>query len=372
MHPMRIRFLVAMGIPLSACKRDDLAATATQATTASTAATATTADQDAQGVAASATTASTPSAMASTSPGTTTSATASAPAPTKSAPAKWNVTFNVPGPEWCRNAYADCFPRGHVPASTGGASCPPTTSVLCGCGGGVACPDPSKLCDAPLVDGVSRAQSALYAGGACCYQEPQHCTPPWAGRALTAFGARVHPSGDGWARTAAAEHASVASFARASLELLALGAPADLVADTHRAALDELRHARIAYALAGSGEAGPLHAAIAPLTPPTFESFVRATFHDACVEETLGAIAMRETAARYEGETARAILSIAEDEERHAELAWRTLAWVVRVGGPAAREALDEALRTARRSPDPVMRDVIVPCASALLDRADD
>ena len=46
--------------------------------------------------------------------------------------------------------------------------------------------------------------------------------------------------------------AEIASFARTSLDLLALGAPADLVAETHRAALDEIEHARIAYALASA------------------------------------------------------------------------------------------------------------------------
>ncbi|HVY46553.1 MAG TPA: hypothetical protein VHB21_11770, partial [Minicystis sp.] len=58
-----------------------------------------------------------------------------------------------------------------------------------------------------------------------------------------------------WARDGAMEHASIASFGRFALELLALGAPAELVEDAHRAAIDEARHARLCFALA-SGYAG--------------------------------------------------------------------------------------------------------------------
>jgi hypothetical protein len=44
-----------------------------------------------------------------------------------------------------------------------------------------------------------------------------------------------------WATDGAAEHASIASFARVTLQLMALGAPAGLLADTQRGAADEVR-----------------------------------------------------------------------------------------------------------------------------------
>lgn len=53
-----------------------------------------------------------------------------------------------------------------------------------------------------------------------------------------------------WTTAARAEHASVASFARFTLQLLHLGAPADLVADAQQAALDEVRHARLCFGVA--------------------------------------------------------------------------------------------------------------------------
>jgi len=175
-----------------------------------------------------------------------------------------------------------------------------------------------------------------------------------------------------WEAIAKAEHASIASFARTALELMALGAPADLVADTHRAALDEARHARIAYELASRAVGrklgpGPLPSAVEPMAAPTFASFARSTFRDACVEETVGAIDMRRRARSCNGVIASAIDSIAEDEERHAELAWRTLAWAVRAGGDQARHALDQVLLAVIGRSDVAIRDVIVPCAHALI-----
>src|SRR5690606_21383764 len=53
-----------------------------------------------------------------------------------------------------------------------------------------------------------------------------------------------------WARIAGDEHASVASFARFILDLLAVGAPPELVLGAQQALADEVEHARIGYALA--------------------------------------------------------------------------------------------------------------------------
>ncbi|MFO0555318.1 MAG: hypothetical protein U0271_43480 [Polyangiaceae bacterium] len=55
-----------------------------------------------------------------------------------------------------------------------------------------------------------------------------------------------------FAREAAYEHASVASFARVTLSLLAAAAPTELILDTQRAALDEVRHARAMFAVASA------------------------------------------------------------------------------------------------------------------------
>lgn len=47
-----------------------------------------------------------------------------------------------------------------------------------------------------------------------------------------------------WSLAAQQEHASIASFSKFSLELMAVGAPAALLVRAHEAALDEINHAR--------------------------------------------------------------------------------------------------------------------------------
>lgn len=139
---------------------------------------------------------------------------------------------------------------------------------------------------------------------------------------------------EAWSAIAAMEHASVASFARFSLELLALGAPPDLLADTQRAALDEVEHARLAYALASrfAGTTlgpGPLSLdGVVPATDP--ETVLDRLIDEACVGETVGTALVREAARHVTDPALRAVLDrTADDETRHAALAWRALRWLV-------------------------------------------
>lgn len=177
-----------------------------------------------------------------------------------------------------------------------------------------------------------------------------------------------------WLRDAASEHASVASFARVSLQLLALGAPPELLAAAHDAAKDEIEHARACLALAERRGApvrgpGPLEVDRAALET-TIEAFVAETFRDGCVAETAAAIDARQRCADGD-DVERAVLTrIADDEERHAELAWRMLAWALRTGGACARAALERAAADAGRAAAPgdrVVFDLALPCAAALV-----
>lgn len=99
-----------------------------------------------------------------------------------------------------------------------------------------------------------------------------------------------------WARDAASEHASIASFSRFSLQLMALGAPADLVEAAHLAALDEARHARDAYALASAyagKEIGPaaldVRGTLDHVADVTLARLAVETFEHGCVGETMAA-----------------------------------------------------------------------------------
>ncbi len=111
------------------------------------------------------------------------------------------------------------------------------------------------------------------------------------------------------------EHSSVATFAQLSLELMALGAPAELVEGCHRAALDELRHARFFFERSGRG-AGPM---TLPARPLDIHRMIEETIVDGCIGESLGAAQLR----------ARGYEEMACDEERHAELAFAILAFLV-------------------------------------------
>jgi len=195
---------------------------------------------------------------------------------------------------------------------------------------------------------------------------------------------------------AAMEHASVASFARFSLQLMAFGAPAELLVEAHRAALDEIEHARVAYRLAtlfGSTSVGPdkLPAAVAAI-PTGIVEFVEALVEGGCVGETLGAAEAREAAqAATSVVLTDALGKIAADEEKHATLAWRTLQWAIRTHGEpamdAARRALARAMVTYSKVPNApvgaetlgvlcgktlgqsrrrVLASVVEPCARAL------
>lgn len=169
------------------------------------------------------------------------------------------------------------------------------------------------------------------------------------------------------------EHASIAAFARASLQLVALGAPADLVRDTHAAALDEVHHARFCLALAQRRGApalgpGPLPLGAAPIDW-SVAALVTETFHGGCVGETRAALELRARAERGD-EVEREVLSrIADDEERHAELAFRTVAWALDALGPEAHEALRAAAREVRGARDEAVVAVALPCVDAVLRR---
>jgi hypothetical protein len=162
------------------------------------------------------------------------------------------------------------------------------------------------------------------------------------------------------AAVAAMEHASVASFARFTLQLLALGAPAEIIAEAQRAALDEVEHARLAYGIASrfAGRAlGPdrLPEATAPLGAEVAQ-VIEALVAEGCVGETLGAAEGREIARRAgDRGLAEMMERVGADEERHAALAWRSLAWLIKAFGDEARAAaargFSEAI--ARHAADP-------------------
>ncbi|MCB9621434.1 MAG: hypothetical protein H6724_18490 [Sandaracinus sp.] len=140
--------------------------------------------------------------------------------------------------------------------------------------------------------------------------------------------------GEGWRAMAATETASVAAFASFSQQLLALGAPSRFVEDAHLDALDEVRHARVCYAIAAGFDGrrhgpAPFAAAAWPSEhTPSFARLAQDCLRDGCVFEGASARVARELAAEATPEVASALATIAEDEARHAAHAWEVLEWV--------------------------------------------
>lgn len=177
-----------------------------------------------------------------------------------------------------------------------------------------------------------------------------------------------------WEQTALLEHASIASFARFSLELLALGAPVSLVARAHGAALEEITHAELAFGLATSfdGHArrpGPLPAAATPICASP-AAVLLSTIRDGCIAETVASLDARDRIATACTKDERDVLSrIAVDEEGHAELAFMAVAWIVSTYGDAVSPSLEaEIARIEREGGCDVTRAVVLPCLRALTD----
>lgn len=163
-----------------------------------------------------------------------------------------------------------------------------------------------------------------------------------------------------WAEEAAYEHASVASFAKFALELLAFGAPAELVRLAHEAALDEVRHAQLGFALASGYagvtlEPGELAAARHVTFAASVEELIDALVVEGCVGETVAAwLASAQLEVARDAAVCAALVTISGDEGRHAELAWRSLRWALSIGGEPgrarARSAFERAIAATERA----------------------
>ncbi len=139
-----------------------------------------------------------------------------------------------------------------------------------------------------------------------------------------------------WTNAALAEHASIASFARAVLELLSLGAPPEIVHATQAALADEVEHARLCFGEArrhrdhdlGPGPLAQDAGVLARVGDPV--AITLAVFDEGCVGEGVAAaIAGLAAEACRDEPTAALLRRICADESRHAALAWQTLRWLI-------------------------------------------
>ena len=226
---------------------------------------------------------------------------------------------------------ADCSGFATCEVVNGNRQCKPASGLICG---------------RPfLVQGEARL-ATLVASDDWCRSVP--ASPLQLGPAERAR------AGQHWAEAALMEHASIAAFARFTLQLMHLGAPHALVEASQRAMLDETEHARLCFGLAqrylaAHAGPGPLPLGDA-LLDIHLDSIVRMTFLEGCVGETIAAL---EAHAARDGaldpDVQRGLERIAGDELRHAELGWRFVSWALEQNPGAVRALLAEEITRLER-----------------------
>jgi hypothetical protein len=172
------------------------------------------------------------------------------------------------------------------------------------------------------------------------------CQPNCTGRAPDGLADCPQGAGLGgyFGEMARLEAASVVAFRRLAHELREHGAPQPLRRAARRAARDEVRHARLAQALAerfGGRYRAPV---VAPSRPRSLLDLARENAAEGVVREAFGALAAGFQAAHAaDGAIRSTMRRIARDETRHAELSLAIERWATPSLAPEAQRAVAAA-----------------------------
>lgn len=171
-----------------------------------------------------------------------------------------------------------------------------------------------------------------------------------------------------WRVNAQTEHASVAAFARLTLDLMALGAPARLVDAAQEDARDEVRHAALCFSHAHQldgeavgpapfpeGAAGGRRSRVRSLALATLavDSLIEGALNEGVSARVLARLARRCT----DPAAADLVKTLAADEGKHAAHGWDVVAWCLSEGRTPVAAALCGAVaalpeRLKARQPD--------------------
>jgi hypothetical protein len=174
-----------------------------------------------------------------------------------------------------------------------------------------------------------------------------------------------------WTKMGQLEHASIAAFARFSLQLLSLGAPPELVEGCTAALVDETEHAKLCFRMASAFAGhpvgpGPLDVS-GSLIPTSLADVVDLVIAEGCFGETLATLEAQEAAAEAADPVIGAAFTrVAIDEQRHAELAFRFLRWALEQDPAGVRTHITRAIDSCIDHSSGA-RDVVIPCLLALL-----
>ncbi len=192
-----------------------------------------------------------------------------------------------------------------------------------------------------LVDGQARLGTLVSRGDWADRIEPDTAALDPETRAALA---------DFWGREALSEHASVASFARFVMQLLATGAPADLVRSSQRALAEEIDHATLCFGLASAYSGAPVGPSALDLSGGLEGSLdpigiAVAVAREGCIAESVAALQIAAAGdAATDPAIRRALATVAEQEMEHALLAWRYLRWALGRGDAALHAAVAAVL----------------------------
>lgn len=175
-----------------------------------------------------------------------------------------------------------------------------------------------------------------------------------------------------WLHDAQKEHASVPAFARLTWLLTAAGAPADLLAWSQRAGLEEIDHAQRCFALATGYGSGPRQPMPMPelLAANAFAGSPRAvvtlaveSVTDGCLLEDFNADVAAACATVCTIAAPRAVLEqIAREERSHAAFSWTVLRWTLSEHRDVVLPAVRQAIQDLHRLPRPTAaNDTVAP-----------
>lgn len=267
----------------------------------------------------------------------------------------------------------DCLAGFHCIGGAVGQFCGLTSGLACqvpqdNCAGSLGCGD---SCSACVNTSIGRACTPCCAVGrpflvggelrvavAAARSDWEACQPCPDLSGVTA--AQRAALASYWRDTALLEHASIAAFARFALDLLSVGAPPELVEAATSAMQDETAHARACFALASAfagRDVGPGKLAIdGSLDERSLEAIVITTVLEGCIGETVAALEAAEALAHATDPAVRATLArIAEDELRHAALAYRFVRWASARQGAALERLVRETFQAACDAPLPAL-----------------
>lgn len=159
-----------------------------------------------------------------------------------------------------------------------------------------------------------------------------------------------------WTRRAAAEYLAVSTFAVLAIDLVAAGAPADVLSLAMRAGIDEVRHAELCLRMVeiygGRRIQPPPGMSSLPDDPerPKLHQAVANTMLVSCVSETYATTVLTATRDLTTDPVAHAVLtSIYSDEVMHARLGWSYLRYALERGGQGVIDAAAAMVPVALR-----------------------